>query len=71
VEPPIWRRFEVDGEVYYWTAYSSEHQVGEGPWQPVECLMIGRPPRHPGCRQIVSARNCDWRGRGRGAPAPG
>lgn len=38
----------MDGETYYWTAYASERQVGDGPLEPIEYLTVSRRPDAPG-----------------------
>jgi hypothetical protein len=40
----VWHRLTVDGETYFWTAYSSQHRSGDGPWQPDEYLTVSRAP---------------------------
>jgi hypothetical protein len=48
VDSPAWRRFEIDGETYYWTAYPSQTRIGEGPWSPIEYLTVSRAVDTPG-----------------------
>ena len=48
MDAPTWHRINVDGEVYYWTVYPSEQQVGGGPWTPIEYLNVSRQPNTPG-----------------------
>jgi hypothetical protein len=45
---PVWHRFEVDGETYYWTTYASERRIGTVPLEPTEHLDVARAPNTPG-----------------------
>jgi hypothetical protein len=51
VTSPVWHRFEIDGEAYYWTAYPSETRIGDGPWSPTEYLTVSRAADTPGVGQ--------------------
>ena len=43
-----WRRFEVDGEVFYWAAYRSKGSFNRGPFESIEYLTVSRAPDTPG-----------------------
>jgi hypothetical protein len=53
--PVVWTSFVVDGETYYWTAYASARQVGNGPWAPVENLDVSRRPDTAGIGRTLPA----------------
>jgi hypothetical protein len=39
---PVWHKFEVDGETYYWRTYPSQRKVGDGPIEAVENIDVRR-----------------------------
>jgi hypothetical protein len=55
VTHPVWHRFEVDGETYYWRTYPSEQGVNGGSWEPIENLDVARLPDTPGVGQSFPA----------------
>jgi hypothetical protein len=44
----MWKAVLVDGEQFFWHAYTARCQVGDGPLQPSECLVVARRPYEEG-----------------------
>jgi hypothetical protein len=61
VDDPAWRPFEVDGETFHWTAYSSTMRSTKkgsrepGPWEPMELLTVARAPNTRGAARVFPA----------------
>lgn len=51
----VWRRIEVDGEEYSWTAYASERRTDDGPWRECVTLMVAGKPGFDGFGRLYPA----------------
>jgi hypothetical protein len=50
-----WCSFVVDGETFFWTAYSSSWRTGDGPEADTEYLTVSRAPNVPGVGRVYDA----------------